>query len=236
MATRRRRWPPLVVVGLTGGIASGKSTVAAFFAETGATVLNADHEGHACIAAGEPALAELISAFGSEYLLTSGELNRPALGQRIFATPADRATLNRITHPRIAGRLRAKLRALAAAPPSPPLVVVEAALLLEARWTQLVDKIVVVDTQPKTQVSRLTARLGLEPHQAEARLRAQTSRERRLQAADYVIAGEGALATTRERVLQVAQELLPAQSRGDGGAFGADLPTSAPTDENRGGV
>jgi dephospho-CoA kinase len=207
METDTRRWPPLVVAGLTGGIASGKSTVAALFAELGAVVLNADDEGRACVQDGEPALAEVVAAFGPEFLREDGALDRAALATRIFASRADRETLNRITHPRIAQQLGAKLAALARRPPPSRIVVVEAAVLVEAGWTALVDRIIVVMSEHSTQVQRLMGKLGLSVPQAEARVLAQLSSQERLRAADYRISGEAALEDTRRQVADVWRDL-----------------------------
>jgi dephospho-CoA kinase len=201
-------WPPLVVVGLTGGIASGKSTVARMFAELGATVLDADDEGRAAVEPGEPALAELIAAFGSEYLTPAGRLDRPALGRRVFSDGKALQILNRITHPRIAERLRTRLKGLAdaarngeAGPPNDArVVIVEAAVLIEAGWAILMDKIVVTQSQHSTQVSRLIARSGLTAAQAEARVRSQIPSSTRLRHADFVLDGELSLSETREQV------------------------------------
>jgi dephospho-CoA kinase len=194
---------PLLVVGLTGGIASGKSTIAAMFRDLGAVILNADDEGRAVVEPGEPALAEILTAFGPEFLDPEGRLRRRELGERIFARPADRETLNRITHPRIAARLRARLdsmRKLARRSRRRPVVVIEAAVLVEAGWHALVDRTVVVRVEPSVQVERLIARHGLTPPQALARLHAQLPLARRLRHADYVISGEAPLTETRRQV------------------------------------
>ena len=209
------KWPPLLVVGLTGGIASGKSTVARMFGELGATVLNADDEGREVVEPGEPALAELRAAFGPEYLTAEGRLNRKALGARVFGDPDALQTLNRITHPRIAARLRARLADLAQAsrrgrlPVSHDvsIVVIEAAVLIEAGWNLLVDKIVVTQTQHSTQLSRLMAGPGFTAEEAEARVRSQIPLSTRLRYADFVVNGELTLPETREQVALLWTEL-----------------------------
>jgi len=202
------KWPPLVVAGLTGGIASGKTTVSRMFADLGAVILNADAEGHAVVEPGEPALAEIVAAFGPGFVLPDGRLNRRALGDRVFGSPADLKTLNRLTHPRIKERLCSKLRKLARESAPATVVVVEAAILIEAGWTDAVDKIVVVAAQPSTQVARLMAGLRLTPSQAEARVQAQLPLRQRLRHADYRIDGEAALPETREQVSAVWDDLL----------------------------
>lgn len=210
---RPLRWPPLIVAGLTGGIASGKTTVARLFAERGAVVLNADEMGHQAIAPGEPALAELVAAFGPEYLLPDGRLDRAALGHRVFASRRDRETLNRITHPRITKKLLKNFELLANTPSSKLVVVVEAALLVEAGWSQFVDEIIVVTAQHSTQVRRLMARSGLSDPEAVARVRAQLSTRERLRHATYRVSGEASPQETLSAVDAILVSLL--QSRRD---------------------
>lgn len=209
MTERRteRCWPPLLVVGIAGGIASGKSTVAGMFAELGATVLNADREGHVILAAGEPALAELIAEFGPGFLTETGELDRRKLGRRVFGEPRALAALNRITHPRIRSRLEGRLRELAASPPRPPVVLLEAAVLVEAGWGGLVDRLLVVTVQPSTQVQRLIAGFMTE-EEARARISAQLPASRRLRHADHHLDGELPLPELRARVETLWGEFL----------------------------
>lgn len=203
----RRLWSPLVVAGLTGGIKSGKSTVSRMFADLGAVVLNADDEGRSVVEPGEPALAELVAAFGPEYLLPDGRLNRSKVAERVFGHQKELDILNRITHPRIDARLREKLAALARRPPKPPVIVIEAAILVEAGWNRLVDRVVVLNVQPSTQVGRLMAGFGLTVCQAEARLRSQMPAERRLRYGDYIINGELSLSATQQQVEAAWQDL-----------------------------
>jgi len=206
-------WPPLLVVGLTGGIASGKSTIARLLAERGARVISADREGRAVVRPGEPALAELAAAFGPACLLPSGDLDRPTVADRIFARAADRRALNRITHPRIEARLRRALAALQRRPPRSGVVVLEAAVLIEAGWHRCVDVVLVVATQHSTQVRRLIADLGIGPSQAEARVRAQLSLPQRLRLADLQVSGEGSPGETRRQVDAVWEELCALRGR-----------------------
>jgi dephospho-CoA kinase len=206
---RARRWPPLTVIGVTGGIAAGKSTVTRMLADLGAATLNADDVGREIVRPGEPALAEIISAFGPTYLLPDGGLHRRALGERVFTHPADLAVLNRITHPRIEARLRAELGTLArqARRGGPQLVALEAAVLVEAGWTRQVDVVVVVISQPSTQVARLIASLGMSRPAAEARVRAQLAPRQRERHAHVVLNGETPLPQLREQVRQLWEQL-----------------------------
>lgn len=177
-------------------------------AELGATVLNADRVGHEVIAAGEPALAEIVTEFGAELLREDGELDRRKLGRRVFKDSKALAALNRITHPRIRRRLEERLEALASHPPRPPIVALEAALLIEAGWASMVDRMVVVVVQPSTQEQRLIAGSGLSQAEARARLRAQVPASRRLRYADYPLNGELPLSELRSQVTAVWQDLL----------------------------
>ena len=209
------QWPPLRVLGLTGGIASGKSTFAAWFAECGAEVIDADAVGREIVAPGEPALAELAAAFGPEVLLADGSLDRQAVGRRVFARAKDLAALNAITHPRIAARLESRLRALQARK-RPMVVVIEAAVLLEARWERWVDAVAVVRAQPSTQVARLIGGRGYSPSDADARVRSQLPLEERLKAADFVLDGEAtAEAAVRQVQSLVGHPLLRLATGGD---------------------
>jgi dephospho-CoA kinase len=205
--TNSRRWPPLLVAGLTGGIASGKSTVARRFEDLGALILDADEEGRAVVRPGEPALAEIVAAFGPSYLLPDGSLDRRALGDRIFASRPDREMLNRITHPRIGERICSKLRKLASEAAAPQVVVLEAAVLIEAGWAGAVDKIIVVAAQHSTQVARLMAGSRLSHAQAEARVLAQLPLQARLRHADYRIDGEAPISETLDQVSAVWDDL-----------------------------
>jgi dephospho-CoA kinase len=211
--TTTTKWPPLLVVGLTGGIASGKSTVARMLAELGATVISADAEGRAVAAPGEPALAEIAAEFGPGFLAADGSLDRKALGRRVFENPRDLETLNRITHPRIRARLERRLRELAKQPPNPPVVVVEAAILVEAGWHSAVDRVVVVAVQPSTQEHRLIAGFGYEAVEARARVRSQMPAERRLRYADYTLNGELPLPTLRSEAAVLWRELCRISAR-----------------------
>jgi dephospho-CoA kinase len=208
---RSFKFPPLLVIGLTGGIASGKSTVAAMFAERGAAVLSADRVGHEIAAPGEPGLAEIVAAFGTDFLLPDGTLDRPALGRRIFASPRDREALNRITHPRIAKRLLKNIELLANNPPPSSVVVIEAALLIEAGWAGMVDLVVVVTAQPSTQVRRLMARSGLSRREAEARVRSQLPLRARLSHAQFQLDGEASLPETFQAVDTILAKMRQSQ-------------------------
>ena len=178
------------------------------FAALGATVLDADQVAREVVEPGQGALAEIVASFGPEVLRPDGTLDRRGLGERVFGSPAELARLNRITHPRIRTELHRKLLQLAAVPPAPPIVVVEAAILVEAGWTAMVDRIIVVVAQHSTQAARLIAEHGLTAEQASARIRAQLPARERLRFADYRVNGEAPLSEARLQVTSIWEDLV----------------------------
>ena len=175
-------------IGLTGGIASGKSAVARLFAERGVPVLDTDQIARDVVEPGQPALAEVAAAFGPGVLAADGRLDRGALRQHVFADPAARRRLEGILHPAI----RAELARRAAAAGGPYQVWV-IPLLVEGGGIDRVDRVLVVDCPVETQLARLRARDGENDDSARRILAAQASREQRLAAADDVIINEGSL-------------------------------------------
>jgi dephospho-CoA kinase len=172
------------VFGLTGGIATGKSTLARLLRERGARVIDADAVAREVVAPGTDGLEEVVARFGDAILTRDGVLNREALGALVFADPAARADLNAILHPRIAAR-SAALLAEAAAGAAP--VFYEAALLFETGSAALFDEIVVVGCSPDLQLARVIARDGLTPDAARARIAAQMPLpEKRARATLYI--------------------------------------------------
>lgn len=182
-------------VGLTGGVASGKSTVADLFAALGATVIDTDRIAREIVEPGRPALAELVRALGTEILGTGGALDRALLRRRIFSDADARRTIERILHPAILVELERQSHA--ACGPYQLLVV---PLLVERHLATLVDRVLVVDCEPAAQVERLMKRDGETRESALAMLAAQTSREARLAAADDVIQNDGRPGALASRV------------------------------------
>jgi dephospho-CoA kinase len=182
-------------VGLTGGIASGKSLVGAMFVKLGATLIDTDVVARDIVALGEPGLAAVRAAFGPGVLLPSGELNRPALRSLVFADDAKRRELESILHPLIRQRTREKLAELTA-----PYALVAVPLLVETSFGGLVDRILVVDCPESTQLERLTRRDAIPRTEALAMLRAQVDRAARLKAAHDVIDNSGTSEATRRQV------------------------------------
>lgn len=188
-------------VGLTGGVASGKSTVAEMFARLGATVIDTDHIAREVVEPGRPALAELVRALGTDILGTGGALDRASLRRRIFADADARRTVERILHPAILAELERQSRT--AGGPYQLLVV---PLLVERHLADLVDRVLVVDCEPATQVERLMKRDGETRESAQAMLAAQASREARLAAADDVIRNVGEPGTLASRVAELDRQ------------------------------
>jgi len=197
-----------VVVGLTGGIASGKSTIARFLAELGATTVDADQVGREVVEPGEPALAEVVEAFGRHALRSDGTMDRAWVGQRIFGDAGARKILNRITHPRIKQRIASRITALAGETTAPQVVVVEAAVLFEAGWDEFADEIVLVVSEQTAQVARLMERQALQEGEAWTRVRAQTPWAEQAPKASWIMRGDVPLEQTRGEVVRIWQELV----------------------------
>ena len=177
--------PGTLVIGLTGGIGSGKSTVANGFLALGVPVIDTDELARDLVEPGQPALAEIAAAFGPEVLTPAGNLDRAAVRQLIYADPARKSQLEAILHPKI----RTLVRALLAASEAPYSVVV-IPLLLETGFTDLVDRILVVDVPENKQLARVTARDGLPEDEILAIMQTQADRTTRLAAADDIIAND----------------------------------------------
>jgi dephospho-CoA kinase len=188
------------VVGLTGGIGSGKSAAAECFAALGVPVVDTDAIAHALTAPGGAAIGPLRAAFGPEILTADGALDRAAMRRRVFAAPAERTRLEAILHPLIRAEGEAQLRRVAGADYA--LLVVP--LLVEAQgYRERMDRIVVVDCPEETQVARVMARSGLSRVDVLAIMAAQAGRAERLAIADDVIANEAGLAELQARVAEL---------------------------------
>ena len=198
------------VIGLTGGIASGKSTVAGMFAEHGAAVLSADEIAREVLAPGSPALEAVREAFGPSVFHPDRTLDRAALGDRVFSDPEARRRLEAITHPPIRARIRQILADWRRALPAerPRIVLLEHPLLIEAGHTDLIEGIILVAAQQTTQVARLTNVKRLTEEQAWARVRAQLPAEEKIPFADWVIDGEAPLPEVRRQVVRIWNELV----------------------------
>jgi len=185
-------------IGLTGGIACGKSTVAEMFADLGVPVIDTDIIAREVVQQGEPALYEIRVRFGEQVINFSGDLDRSALRNLIFSDTDARLDLGTILHPRIGAETR---RQSAAATGPYQLIVVP--LLIGSQLMQFVDRVLVVDCDEDTQIQRLMARDAETIEQAQRMLSAQASREERLAAADDVIINDQGLAATRTQVVKL---------------------------------
>lgn len=190
-------------IGLTGGVASGKSTVSAMLAELGAVVIDADLLAREVVAAGTPGLAEVVEEFGPTVLTADGELDRPAMGALVFADPERRKVLEGIIHPRV----RARGAEIESAASDGALVVHDIPLLAETGQASAFDAVVVVDVPTELQVERMVTLRGMSRDEAAARISAQATREERLAIATHVIENTGTIEALRLRVDEVVAEL-----------------------------
>ncbi|MCB9552226.1 MAG: dephospho-CoA kinase [bacterium] len=195
-----------MLIGLTGGIACGKTTVARMLTARGAIVIDADQIARDVAAPGSPGLAAVVEAFGPAVLAADGALDRAALGAAVFGDPAERARLEAILHPRIAEESMRRIAAALAA--APPLVVYDAALLVETGRADQFRPLVVVTATPEVQRARLIERDGLDPAAADARLAAQMPVAEKARRADHVIDNSGPLAETEAQVDALWQRLV----------------------------
>jgi len=193
------------VIGLTGGIASGKSTVARMLVERGAAVVDADQLARRIVEPGQPALAELVARFGPSIITPDGQLDRKRLGAIAFTDPAARADLNRITHPRIAAASAAAIATWADA--GAGIVFYEAALLVENRAHLGLAALVVVASSPEVQRARLVAREGISEEEARTRIAAQAPLAEKRAAATWVIENDGDAAALAREVDRTVAEL-----------------------------
>ncbi len=179
---------PALRVGLTGGIASGKSAAADCFRDLGITVVDADQVARSLLAPGQPLLEQVTNEFGSKLLTADGTLDRAALREQVFSSSEDRQRLEKLTHPAIFARLAA----LATEAPG-PYVVLEIPLLVETNASGRVDRVLVVDCEPAAQLRRLLARDGIDQGLAERMLAAQASREARQAVASDLLLNDGSI-------------------------------------------
>ena len=194
----------MYVVAITGGIGSGKTTVANQFAALGIEVVDADLIAREVVAPGTPALAAITSHFGPEMLTEQGLLDRRVLRERIFSDPAAKSWLNALLHPIIRSEM---LRQCAAV--SSPYCLLVVPLLVENRLTELADRVLVIDVDEATQIERTCHRDGVSREQAQAILASQASRSERLAMADDVLDNQsGTTETIRERILALHETYL----------------------------
>jgi dephospho-CoA kinase len=195
------------VIGLTGGIGAGKSTVTRMLEELGAVVIDADKVGHQIYLPELPAWCEIVAAFGQDVLHADRTINRQALGKIVFADPGALRTLNRIVHPKMFERMTG-LIAEQRASGGMKAIVVEAAVLIEANWQPLADQVWVVTASEAVVIERLTKQRQLSPDQVRTRIAAQLANEDRLKHAHVVIRNDGSLDEVRAAVRQAWEQLF----------------------------
>ena len=190
-------------VGLTGGIGAGKSEVSRRLRSYGAVVIDADLLARQVVAPGTPGLAQVVAAFGEGVLGPDGSLDRERVGELVFADAALRAKLNAIVHPLVGARMRELEEAAGEA----AIVVHDIPLLAENQLAGGFDEVVVVDVPPRVQAERLAKERGMTAEQAEARMRAQASRQERLEIATIVVDNSGSLAELDREIGDLWTEL-----------------------------
>ncbi|MFM8395986.1 MAG: dephospho-CoA kinase, partial [Acidobacteriota bacterium] len=196
----------MLKVGLTGGIASGKSYVLGLLRDFGCHVLDADATAHQVMEPGEPAHAAIVAHFGAEILDSAGRIDRPRLGAIVFADPAQRAALNAIVHPRVYEAQANWLIEVEAQHPG-GIAIIDAALMIETGSWRRFDRLVVVHCMPEIQLSRLMERNGLSREAAEARIAAQLPVAEKLRYADFTVDTSAGFDDTRRQVEVLYRQL-----------------------------
>lgn len=198
-------------VGLTGGIASGKSLVSEYFRALGVPVLDADQVSRVVVEPGQPALGEIAEHFGADVLLADGQLDRRRLREIVFSDPAARRQLEQITHPRIRVHIRQWMDAQTA-----PYCILENAILFESGMDALVDRVLVVDVPEDLQRQRLAGRDGIDAAFVERMLAAQSPRDLRVSRADDVLLNTGTPEQTQAEVLRLHAAYLVRATAAEG--------------------
>ena len=194
------------VIGLTGSIGSGKSTVAAFFSDLGAKLIDADKVARKVVEPGKPALKKLVESFGETILKADGTLDRKLVAEIVFSSDDKREILNNIIHPAIYDHIQRSIESYKKK--GAEIVIIEAALLLEKKGLiKLTEKLIVVSVDEDTQKKRLISRGDLSREQIDARINSQISNSEKIKHADIVIDNSGDLEKTREQVVKIWSEL-----------------------------
>jgi dephospho-CoA kinase len=198
--------------GLTGGLASGKSAVAALFTKLGAFHVDADRIVHELLAPGGAAEAEVVARFGGGIVGVGGVIDRKALAAIVFADSRARAELNALVHPRVREEITRRVAAQEAGAPVAPVALVDAALLVESGIHRDLDALILVTCREETQIARAIQR-GMTEAEARARIAAQAPQADKLAAADFVIDNDGSLDETERQVRRVWGELMKRRPR-----------------------
>ncbi len=193
------------VIGLTGGIGSGKSTVSGFLAELGAVIIDADKVGHEALKPDTEVWREVVAAFGRQILTPDGDINREKLGEIVFRNPESLSRLNQIMHPRMYDMVKAQLEGYRKQ--GVGVVVLEAPLLIEANWTSLVDEVWVTVASESTVLRRLKEKFGLSEPESLARIHSQLPSEEKVKRAGVIIDTDCDLDELRAKVEELWQGL-----------------------------
>jgi dephospho-CoA kinase len=196
----------MLVVGLTGGVASGKTTVSEIWREEGAYIIDADQIARELVQPHTPAWNELKKVFGEEIFEKDGTLHRKKLGALVFSNPQKKNILNQILHPRIKKEMERRLKEIGQRDPE-AIVVIDAALLIETGDYREMDKVIITTSTKRQQIERLRKRNGINPEEARRILSSQMTFEEKLKVADFVIRNEGSLEEIRRMAKKIFQEL-----------------------------
>jgi|CZCA01.1.fsa_nt_gi dephospho-CoA kinase len=207
---RCRSWgrAEMIVIGLVGQSGTGKTTVAAMLVERGAACLDMDIVAREIVAPGSPVLLDIERAFGGEFLMADGTLNRRKLGRTVFSAPAALELLNSITHPELVRKARAWIRGLEQSPCPPPIAVIDAAALFESGLAEHVDVVVIAVANAELQAERIAVRDGIPYEDAVARIRAQRPVVEMIERADFVIRTDCPLDETGRQVDELWEALV----------------------------
>ena len=210
----------MLIIGLTGGIGSGKSTVSHHFESLGVPIIDADVIARELVAPGQPALQEIAQQFGAELLLADGTLDRAQLRQRVFKKPdenesenhdknnSERKKLEAILHPKVRDNIRQQVTALRNSSEPPAYCILSIPLLIESGWTDLIERVLVVDSNPAQQQQRASQRDELSTAQINAVIRNQVDRDTRLAAADDIIHNDADIPALLAQVETLHQHYL----------------------------
>jgi len=196
----------MLIVGLTGGVASGKTTVSQILREEGAYLIDADQIAREVVRPHTPAWNELTKVFGKEILQEDGSIHRKRLAAKVFSDPEQRNLLNQILHPRIKAEMNKRVKEIGQKDPH-AIIVIDAALLIELGDHREMDKVIVVTATEKQQIERLKKRDGVDQEEAQKVLSSQMALEEKMEVADFVICNERSFEETKRRVKEVFQEL-----------------------------
>lgn len=192
------------IIGLTGGIASGKSTVSNILKELSIPVIDADEEARLAVNKGEKAYNDIVAYFGEEVLMEDGSIDRPKLGGIIFPNPEKRAVLNSIVHPAVREKMQQKKEHYISL--GERIIVLDIPLLFESKLTRLIDKVIVVYVDEQTQLERLMSRNGYTIEEAKSRIASQLPLKDKRNLADYVIDNNGSIEETRKQLLDILRK------------------------------